>query len=52
MHPGSFQPVQLKCDSDGRAVGQGTVRPVQKKIQAVACYPTPATKKCCLAGPW
>ncbi len=29
----------------GRVVGQGTVRPVKEKIQAVACYPVPATKK-------
>lgn len=29
----------------GRMVGQGTVRPVKEKGQAVACYPVPATKK-------
>lgn len=29
----------------GRVVGQGTVRPVWEKIQAVARYPVPITKK-------
>lgn len=29
----------------GRLIGQGTICPVQAKIQAVEQYPTPATKK-------
>lgn len=29
----------------GRVVGQGTVRPVEEKVKAVACFPVPTTKK-------